>query len=70
MRKINSNINLANTLEGEFYNSHSSFMQSVDNIFANNWLIVTDTRNLNEKQMYIHLCISINYYQNLFAFKK
>ncbi|MAW30589.1 MAG: choline monooxygenase [Flavobacteriales bacterium] len=50
MRKINSNINLANTLEGEFYNSHSSFMQSVDNIFANNWLIVTDTRNLNEKQ--------------------
>ena len=50
MRKINSNINIANTLEGEFYNSHSNFMQSLENIFANNWLIVTETKNLNEKQ--------------------
>ncbi len=42
MRKIESDINEASTIEGGFYSSESSFKKVVKKIFLRNWQFITD----------------------------
>ena len=50
MRKIHQNINIANTLKGEFYNSYDIFLDSIEKIFANNWVLITDINNISNQK--------------------
>ena len=50
MRKIHQNINIANTLEGEFYNSRDIFLESIEKIFANSWLLITDINSISNQK--------------------
>ena len=50
MKKINSDITKAATLEGEFYTSESLFKDTLENIFAQNWQFITDDRRLKENR--------------------
>ena len=50
MRKIHQNINIANTLEGEFYNSRDIFLESIEKIFANSWLLITDINSISHQK--------------------
>lgn len=48
MDLIDENIKYANTLSGDFYNSHAEFENSKENIFAKSWQLVGDNSNLSK----------------------
>ena len=50
MQKIHQNINIANTLEGEFYNSRDIFLESIEKIFANSWRLITDINIISNRK--------------------
>lgn len=50
MKRINTNITKAATLEGEFYSSKDSFNKSLENVFARNWQFITDDSKLKENR--------------------
>ena len=47
MKKIDSDITKAATLEGEFYTSESCFKVNMESIFARNWQFITDDSTLS-----------------------
>ena len=58
MDTIDENINYANTLNGDFYNSNDQFENSKENIFAKSWQLVCDDSNLSQsnfKKPFIYL---------------
>tara|TARA_B100001250_G_C19747704_1_gene766125 strand:- start:311 stop:1417 length:1107 start_codon:yes stop_codon:yes gene_type:complete len=50
MKKIESDITKATTLEGKFYTSESYFKHTLDNIFLKNWQFITDDNKLKENR--------------------
>ena len=50
MKKINSDITKAATLEGKFYTSESCFKDTLENVFARNWKFITDDSRLKENR--------------------
>ena len=58
MDTIDEDINYANTLNGDFYNSNDQFENSKENIFAKSWQLVCDDSNLSQsnfKKPFIYL---------------
>ena len=50
MKRINTNITKAATLEGKFYSSKDSFNKTLENVFARNWQFITDDSKLKENR--------------------
>ena len=50
MKKVDSDIRKAATLEGYFYSSESCFKDVLENIFAKNWQFITDDSSLKENR--------------------
>lgn len=48
MEEINSDITKSATLEGKFYTSERYFKETLDNVFARNWQLITDDSKLKE----------------------
>jgi ubiquitin C-terminal hydrolase len=48
IKAIDEDINYANTLNGDFYNSNDQFENSKENIFAKSWQLVCDDSNLSQ----------------------
>ena len=48
MKRIDSDITKATTLEGEFYSCEIIFKESLDKLFANTWQFITDDSKLKE----------------------
>ena len=50
MKKIDSDITKAATLEGKFYTSETAFKDTLENIFEKNWQFITDDSKLKENR--------------------
>lgn len=50
MKKINTDITKAATLEGKFYCSKDSLKNTLENVFARNWQFITDDSKLKENR--------------------
>ncbi len=50
MKRINPDIRIANTLDGKFYTCEKIFKNTIENIFAKNWQIITHNEKLKEDQ--------------------
>jgi phenylpropionate dioxygenase-like ring-hydroxylating dioxygenase large terminal subunit len=48
MKKIDTDITKAATLEGDFYASESSFKDTLENVFAKNWQLIADDSKLKK----------------------
>ena len=50
MKKIDSDITKAATLQAKFYTSENVFKDTLENIFAKNWQFITDDSKLKENR--------------------
>ena len=50
MKKIDTDITKAATLEGDFYALESSFKDTLENVFAKNWQLIADDSKLKENK--------------------
>ena len=50
MKKIDSDITKASTLQAKFYTSENVFKDTLESIFAKNWQFITDDSKLKENR--------------------